>query len=172
MTFVPAKRPLEPQGWLGVPFLICVVVCYLLTIPIRVFNLGLPEPVLPLVVVFAWAVIRPSILAPFLVVLLGVFLDLLWGGPTGLWGVSLLASYGLVLAARPMLTGRGPIMLWIWYGAACLLAFGVGVLITFVRTASIPNLLPLGWQALITILLYPLAGGLIARYEDADVRFR
>ena len=83
------------------------------------------------------------------------------------------ALYGLVtLAVRPMLTGRGPIMLWIWYGVACLLAFGVGVLITLSRTDEIPSPLALGWQAFITIMLYPLAGRLIARYEDADVRFR
>lgn len=172
MTFVPAKRPLEPQGWLGIPFLVCVLVSYLLTIPVRVFNVGLPEPVLPLIPAFAWAVIRPSVLAPFLLVALGLFLDLLWGGPTGLWELALLAPYALILAVRPTLTGRGPIVMWIWYGAACLLAFGIGALLIFLRTASLPGLLPLGWQALITILLYPLAGRLIDRYEDADVRFR
>jgi rod shape-determining protein MreD len=172
MTFVPAKRPLEPQGWLGIPLLICVLASVVLTIPIRAFNIGLPEPVLPLILAFAWAVIRPSILAPFLLILLGLFLDFLWGGPAGLWGLSLLAPYALILAVRPTLTGRGPIVMWIWYAAACLLAFAIGALITFARTSSIPNLMPLGYQALITILLYPLAAILVARYEDADVRFR
>ena len=172
MTFVPAKRPLEPQGWLGVPFVVVVAASVLLTIPVRVFDVGLPEPVLPLIPAFAWAVIRPSVLAPFLLILLGVFLDFLWGGPAGLWGLSLLAAYATILAARPMLTGRGPLMLWLWYAVACLLAFSVGVLLTWSRTSQIPNLLALGWQAGITILLYPFAGRLIARYEDADVRFR
>ena len=104
--------------------------------------------------------------------LLGLFLDFLWGGPTGLWGLALVAAYGLTLAVRPTLTGRGPVVLWIWYGVVCLLAFGVGVVITLAKTAEIPSPLSLGWQAFITILLYPLAGRLIARYEDADVRFR
>jgi len=172
MTFVPAKQRLEPWTWLGVPFLICVIVSVLLTVPIRVFGVGLPQPVLALVLAFAWAVIRPSVLAPFLLMLFGLFLDLLWGGPVGLWGLALVAAYGLILAVRPTLTGRGIAMLWIWYGAACLLAFGVAVLITYASTSEIPNPWSLGWQILITILLYPFAGRLIARYEDADVRFR
>jgi rod shape-determining protein MreD len=172
MTFVPAKQPLVPWTWLGAPALICIILSFVLTVPIRVFGAGIPEPVFALVLAFAWAVIRPSVLAPFLLILLGLFLDFLWGGPTGLWGLALVAAYGLTLAVRPTLTGRGPVVLWIWYGAACLLAFGVGVLITFARTGEIPNPLSLGWQAFITILLYPLAGRLIARYEDADVRFR
>jgi rod shape-determining protein MreD len=172
MTFVPAKQPLEPWTWLGVPFLICVVLSFVLTIPIRVFNVGLPEPVFALVPAFAWAVIRPSVLAPFMLILLGLFLDLLWGGPTGLWGLALLAAYALTFAVRPTLTGRGVVGLWIWYGVACLLAFGVGVLITLLKTGTIPSPFALAWQIFITVLLYPLAGLLIARYEDADVRFR
>ena len=39
-------------------------------IPFRVFSLQLPEPVFCMVPVFAWAVIRPSILAPFAILLL------------------------------------------------------------------------------------------------------
>ena len=35
-----------------------------------------------------------------------------------------------------------------------------------------PNLLATFWQLLVTVLLYPFAHRLIARYEDADVRFR
>jgi rod shape-determining protein MreD len=163
---------LNPLRWLGAPFVVCVIATVLLATPIRVFGLPAPEPVFAMVPAFAWAVIRPSILAPLLLLALGLFLDLFWGGPVGLWVLALAAAYGLVLAVRPSLTGRGAAMLWIWYGAACLAAFGVGVLVVLFRTGSVPGALPLFWQYLITLLLYPFAHRLIDRFEDADVRFR
>jgi len=37
---------------------------------------------------------------------------------------------------------------------------------------STPGLVPLAWQFLATIVLYPFAHRLIEMFEDADVRFR
>ena len=172
MSFANAASRLDPLRWLGFPILVAVAPTLFLATPLRVFGLRLPEPVFPLVLAFAWAVIRPSMLAPVLLLALGLFLDLFWGGPIGLWALALLAAYGLVLGVRPILTGRGAVVLWIWYGAACALAFGVGTLVTALKTGAWPSPLALFWQFLITLLLYPFANRLIERFEDADVRFR
>jgi rod shape-determining protein MreD len=173
MTLAGAgARRLDPLRWLGWPLVVCLAATVFLSAPIRIFGLPLPEPVFAMVPAFAWAVIRPSMLAPLLLLAFGLFLDLFWGGPAGLWVLALAAAYGLVLAVRPSLTGRGAVMLWIWYGAACLLAFGVGVVVTLSRTGTAPSPFALFWQFLITLLLYPFAHRLIERFEDADVRFR
>ncbi len=172
MSYASSTQRLDPLVWLGLPAVACVVATTLFALPIRVFGLMPPEPVFALVPAFAWGVIRPSVLAPFLLLVLGLFLDLFWGAPTGLWAVALVFVYGMVLAVRATLTGRGAAVLWIWYGAACVLAFGLGALVTLNRTGSVPALLPLFWQFLVTVLLYPFAHQLIQRFEDADVRFR
>jgi rod shape-determining protein MreD len=172
MSFANTVSRLDPLRWLGLPVVGAVVPTLLLATPLRVFGLQLPEPVFPMVLAFAWAVIRPSMLAPFVLLALGLFLDLFWGGPVGLWALALLAAYSLVLGVRRTLTGRGAVVLWIWYGAACVLAFGVGTLITALKTGSLPSPFALFWQFLITLLLYPFAHRLIERFEDADVRFR
>ncbi|HKT52937.1 MAG TPA: hypothetical protein VJP88_00680 [Caulobacteraceae bacterium] len=163
---------MDPLAWLGWPFVLCLIATVLLAAPIRIFGLQLPEPVFAMAVAFAWAVIRPSLIAPFLLLVFGLFLDLFWGGPAGLWALSLLAAYAMVLAVRSTLTGRGMAVLWIWYAAATGVAVGVGVLITFTRTGELPDPLSLFWQFLATVLLYPFAHRLIERFEDADVRFR
>lgn len=151
---------------------LCLVGTVLLAAPIRVFGLQLPEPVFAMAPAFAWAVIRPSLIAPFLLLASGLFLDFFWRGPAGLWALSLLAAYAMVLAVRSTLTGRGMAVLWIWYAAATALAMGVGLLITVVHTGGLPDPLALFWQFLATVLLYPFAHRLIERFEDADVRFR
>ena len=147
-------------------------VTVLFGIPIQLWGYHLPEPVFPMAAVFAWAVIRPSVLAPFATVIMGLFLDLFWGGPFGLWALCLLIAYGLVLGGRSMLAGQGRAALWAWYAVVTAIAMGIGFLIVGVRAKAFPGLSAMAWQYLATIVLYPFSQRLIDMFEDADVRFR
>jgi rod shape-determining protein MreD len=165
-------RPLAPWRWLGVPMLWVMAGSLLFAVPLRFWGLGLPEPIFALPVTFAWAVIRPSMLAPIGVLALGIFLDFLWGSPTGFWAVCLLLPYGVMLGARSMLAGQSQVMMWMWYGLSTSVAIGAGYLFTMLDTQNAPNPMSVGWQFLATVVLYPFADRLIDRFEDADVRFR
>ena len=165
-------RPLEPWRWLGVPLAWCVLATILFGIPLRVFSLQLPEPIFPMALAFAWAVIRPSILAPFAILILGLFLDLYWGGPLGLWALCLLIAYGGALAGRSMMAGQSRLILCGWYGLTTATAMVAGYLFVMLDSRSSPGPLPMAWQFLATIVLYPFAQRLIDLFEDADVRFR
>jgi rod shape-determining protein MreD len=167
-----AARPMNPVGWLGLPILLAVAATLFLATPIRIFGLPLPEPVFPLALAFAWALIRPSVLPPFALLLLGLFLDVFWGGPQGLWPLCLLTAYASVLTVRRLITGHEFAVVWLWYGAATAAAFGVGFLLMSMAAGQAPSLVALGWQYLATLILFPFAHRLIERYEDADVRFR
>jgi rod shape-determining protein MreD len=147
-------------------------VTVLFSIPLRLWGLQLPEPVFPMAAVFAWGVIRPSVLAPLAAVIMGLFLDILWGGAIGLWALILLIAYGLVLGARSMTAGQSRGALWIWYGVVTAIAMAAGYLIVALRDKAMPSLIATGWQYLATIVLYPFAYRLIDMFEDADVRFR
>src|SRR4051794_3625356 len=105
-----------------------LVLTVLFGIPFRLFGLQLPEPVFPMAAVFAWAVIRPSILAPFCVLLMGLFLDYFWGGPIGLWALCLLAAYGVALGGRSMMAGQSRGILWAWYAVVTAAAMLLGYL--------------------------------------------
>ncbi|HZZ89414.1 MAG TPA: hypothetical protein VFE13_13880 [Caulobacteraceae bacterium] len=165
-------RSMSPIGWMGVPLVLCTVATILLATPIRIFHLALPEPVFPLTVAFAWALIRPSVLPPFVLLVMGLFLDVFWGGPQGFWPLCFLATYAAVLAVRRLILGQDFIVMWASYAAATALAFGVGYLLLSMVAGQPPNLIALAWQYLATLVLFPFAHRLIGRYEDADVRFR
>jgi len=167
-----AGKSMSPIGWLGMPMLFCAIGTVLLATPIRVFGLALPEPVFPLTVAFAWALIRPSVLPPFALLVMGLFLDVFWGGPQGLWPLCFLATYAAVLSVRRLILGQDFIVMWASYAAAAALAFAVGYAVMAMITGTLPNLIALGWQYLATLVLFPFAHRLIERYEDADVRFR
>ena len=165
-------RSLEPWRWLGVPMLMVMGLTLIFAVPLRFWGQGLPEPVFAIPVVFAWAVIRPAMLAPPAILLMGVFTDLVWGAPLGFWPVVLLIAYGAVFAARSMLAGRSRFELWAWYGAVTALALGSAYLIVMLDAKNTANPSAVGWQFLATLVLYPWADRLIDRFEDADVRFR
>lgn len=166
------SQPLQPLAWLGAPMLGCIVATLVFAAPLRVYSLSLPEPLFPMVLAFAWPVIRPSLIAPFALLAIGLFTDLFWGGPVGLWALSLLLAYVLALAARSLMAGQSGRVLWGWYAAMSLLAFGFAYLFTLMGSKVVPTLTGVALQALVTIALYPLAHRLIDRFEDADVRFR
>jgi rod shape-determining protein MreD len=166
------SQPLQPLVWIGLPMLLALAATIVMATPLRIFRLALPEPVFPLTLAFAWAVIRPSILGPIALLLLGLFLDVFWAAPMGLWPMALLGAYTLILLSRSLMVGQGPEILFGWYLAATGVAMGIAFLATMVSTGAAPNALGVLWQSLVTIVLYPVAHILIERFEDADIRFK
>ncbi len=167
-----AGRGLQPLEWLVMPLVAAILATVLLAAPLRVLGLALPEPVFPLAPAFAWAVIRPSILAPVLLLAAGLFLDLFWSGPLGLWPTALLLGYGMAFAARTLMLGQSPGVVVAWWVTVVLAAFTTAYLAAMIDSHVAPNLVAAGLQFGFTVALYPLARLLIDRFEDADTRFR
>jgi rod shape-determining protein MreD len=143
-----------------------------LAVPLRVFGLQLPEPAFALIPAFAWAMARPSVVAPFALIVLGGGLDLLWGGPLGLWPMCLLSAYALVFSARRIVSGQDFLALWAWYVAACATAMLVGLVLVSLRSGRLPGVTGVGLQFAVTVAMFPFAWRLIERYEASDQRYR
>jgi rod shape-determining protein MreD len=167
-----AAQPLDPWRWLGIPALLCLAASLVFATPLKVFGLQLPQPVFAMVPAFAWAVIRPSMLAPFVLLAMGILLDALWGTPLGLWAGSLLIAYAAVVVTRNMMSGQSSAVMWAWYAAVTALAMFAGYVFTVITAQAAPAGIVVFWQFLWTAILYPFAHRLVGRFEDADVRFR
>jgi rod shape-determining protein MreD len=167
-----AAKGLNPIAWLGAPMFACALATVLFDVPLRIFGLQLPQPVFPLAPAFAWALIRPSVLPPFAILVMGLFLDVFWGGPQGLWPLCLLATYAAVLSVRRLLLSQDFLVMWASYAAACAFSFAVGCGLMTMDAGAPPNLIAVAVQFGATLVIFPFAHQLVARYEDADVRFR
>jgi rod shape-determining protein MreD len=165
-------QTLAPWGWLGLPALAAVAATLMLAAPVRLFGFGPPEPVFAVALAFAWAAIRPSMLGPAALLLLGLFDDFLWGGPLGLWPFALVCVYLLTMSGRTLMAGQGSVVMAAWYIAGCCLAFAVAVGLATIVAHGRPNILAVVWQFLWTAALCPVVLWMVDRYEDADVRFR
>jgi rod shape-determining protein MreD len=166
------SRPLEAWRWLGIPAAMALAATVAIDAPIRLFTLALPEPIFPMVLAFAWAIIRPSILGPFMLVLVGLFLDLFSGAPLGLWPISLLVAYAVALVARTLMVGQETEVMGFYYGAAVAAALLSAYVLVGIAGHGRPNLIAVLWQFLATLALFPLALVLRNRFHDADIRFR
>lgn len=165
-------QPLDFLGWIVWPVLMCLAATLLLATPVRLWGLRAPEPVWLMIPAFAWPVIRPSVVAPFVLLLSGLTLDLFWGTALGQWSLALIAVYGAVLALRHLMVGQSGAVLWAWYLGLTALAFALAHMIAVIDVGGRPAPASVGLQALVTALLYPFAHRLIDRYEDAGARVR
>jgi rod shape-determining protein MreD len=163
---------LKPWSWIGAPLALSLLATILLAVPLRIGGLSLPEPVWPMLLAFAWPVIRPSIAAPLALLAAGLFLDLWWGASLGLWALSLLAVYAAALALRRLLVGQSGPILWAWYVGLTLVLFGVAHLLTMLDLRTSADPASVGLQALATAVLYPFAHRLIDTFEEAGSRIR
>jgi rod shape-determining protein MreD len=160
-----------PQDWILYPALVAMALTVLFGTPARLFGLALPEPVFPMVLAFAWPLIRPSVLAPIAVLLCGLFLDLMWGGTLGLWPVVMLGVYGVVLGVRGLILGQETLVLFFWYAGATAVAYAVAWAFVTMDAGAPPSIFGGMLQAGVTIALFPAANYLLQRFDD-DVRFR
>jgi len=167
-----ALRPLSPAQWIGAPIAACAAASLLLAVPVRVIGFQAPEPVFALVPAFAWAIARPAVTPPVALVILGLFLDLLWGDPLGHWPLCLLAAYTLIFCARRILSGQEFLALWGAYALACAAAEIMGLALASLHAGHVPGLPGAGSQFVATVALFPFAWRLIERYEAADARYR
>jgi rod shape-determining protein MreD len=165
-------QPLNPLAWIGLPALACAAGSLILAAPLEIAGAGLPQPVLGMVCAFAWAVIRPSVLAPFVLVILGLFDDLLWGDRLGLWALALLATHALATSARLAIIGHGFWATGAWYLATSAFGFAIAVALTFLTSGQAPDLFGVAIQLAATGVVFWFAWKLIETFEDADVRFR
>lgn len=167
-----AVKVVGPVQWILLPALVVLVATVILATPIKVFGLTLPEPVLPMVLAFAWPLIRPSTLAPVALLVVGVVVDLFWGNQLGVWPLALLAGYAVILISRPFIAGQDTRVLFAWYTGVTVLAFFIVYLLVTMMARQPPSLIALFFQILPTVLAFPAANWLIDRFDDGDLRFR
>jgi len=114
------------------------------------------EPWLHAAVIYFWTHRRPSVTPPLLCFGAGLALDLLTGGPLGLWALSLTALSLAARVTRPMADGAA-LPKRLGYLAAALAAMMVAATLALSAAgAGPPPLAAMTLHALTTIVAYPL----------------
>jgi rod shape-determining protein MreD len=166
-----ASRVIGPWDWLIAPALLSVAMTIVLATAFQPLGFYLPEPVSPLVLAFAWPLIRPSYIAPFVLGALGFFCDLFWGAPAGFWILSLLLVYGVLVAVRTYIIGQEWLVVFAVWVLTELAFFTVCTLFATLASGQVPRLWGVFEQLLATTILFPFVVYLMEKYLHADARF-
>jgi rod shape-determining protein MreD len=166
-----ASRIIGPWDWILAPALVSMGLTIVLATAFQPFGKYLPEPVAPLVLAFAWPIIRPSYIAPFVLAGLGLFLDFFWGAAIGFWTLNLMLVYGAMVLLRTYVIGQERMVLFGIYVAVELVFFAVGVILAAMDTGRMVRLVGVGEQILATTALFPAVLYLLEKYLHTDVRF-
>jgi rod shape-determining protein MreD len=112
-------------------------------------------PTVALTCVWFWSLFRPQAMAPPIVFLIGLFLDLLGFLPLGVGGVTMLATYGIAQRLRPFLSRQGFAVVWlIFTGVACAIA-ALNWAFVSLLTFSVMPFGPVLFQAGLAAAMYP-----------------
>ena len=166
-----ASRIIGPWDWLIAPALLSMALTIVLATAFQPFGLYMPEPVSPLVLAFAWPLIRPSMYAPLVLGALGFFCDMFWGAPAGFWTLSLLIVYGVLVAARTYIIGQDWLIVFGVWVLTELAFFIFATILATLDAGAVPRLWGVFEQMLATTILFPFVAYLLEKYLHADARF-
>ena len=162
---------LDRWGRAALPGTVLLFFVLLTLAPLRAPYLSDALPLRPVLVVFQFSLATPERLPGPLLLLMGILLDLLLGGPSAPVGVSAL---GFILVRAAVISNRrylvGVPFLFQWIGF-CILCWAFVALVwafTTLWTWAAIDPVPAMLQYVVVIVIYPLLAPLLARVRARD----
>lgn len=138
----------------AIPFLCGVAGVVIANVPISVFGGILPPPLLALMPVYFWCLVRPDLMPAPAAFAIGVLEDLLSGGPMGVWAASFVIAYVLVDRERDAFAGLSGIGAILGFAATTLLTCVSAYIVGSLSMWHLPPAQPLIVMGASTVLLY------------------
>ena len=123
-------------------------------IPVSLTGGVVPPPVLAFMPVYFWCLVRPDLMPPAAVFIIGLAQDLFSGSPPGLWTASFIAAYALLDRQRESFAGLAGIGAILGFALAALVACGTAYLMGCFYFQRFPTMTPLVFQLLVTVVCY------------------
>jgi rod shape-determining protein MreD len=135
--------------------LFCGLFCTFLTnIPVSIMGGVVPPPLLALVPVYYWCLVRPDLMTPAAALAVGFAEDVLSGGPPGVWTLAFVLTYALVARQRDSFAGLSGLAAVLGFAAAALVACATAWLTVAALHGHLPPLTPIVGELVMTVLFY------------------
>ena len=111
------------------PVSIGFVSAILANVPISFLGSWIPTPLLSLMVVYFWCLVRPDLMSPGWAFMIGLMEDILSGGPPGVWAASYVATYAVIDRQRDAFAGLSGLGAILGFATAALIACGTAYVV-------------------------------------------
>ena len=125
----------------AIPVVLALTGVVLSNVPISFTGNSVPAPLLGLMPVYFWGLVRPDLMSPMWALLIGLLEDLLGPGPPGLWAAAYVATYAVISRQRDVFAGLSGFAAVLGFATAAFVACGSAYLI---KCALDQRLLPIG----------------------------
>ena len=95
---MPVQLPASAPWWRWYRCCSAWLACFIANIPVSILGGLVPSPLLALVPVYFWCLVRPDLMTPAVALTIGFGEDVMSGGPPGVWTLSFVLAYALVAA--------------------------------------------------------------------------
>ena len=137
------------------PVVLCLLLALIAALPYRIPGLPAVMPQLMLIAVFYWSLTRPDLLPVLAVFLVGLFQDIITGGPLGLGALVLMLVRMLIVSQRRVLMDKPFVVGWSGFMVVALAAAVVSWILAATYYGHIPDPRPPLVQLVLTIAIYP-----------------
>jgi len=143
-----------------IPALCGLMGALIANIPISLLGGLVPAPLLALVPVYFWCLVRPDLMTPAVALMIGMAEDILSGGPPGIWTLAFVLTYALVARQRDSFAGLAGLAAVLGFAAAAAFAcavayFTVAGFAFLTPGARLPPVPPILGELAMTVLFYP-----------------
>ena len=137
-----------------VPFLCGLSGVVLANIPISFVGGVVPPPLMGLVPIYFWCLLRPDLMTPSAAFAIGMLEDVMSGAPPGIWTLSYVVSYALVARQRESFAGLAGLGAILGFAAAALAAIATAYITVGIYYGRVPPLGPMVAQLAMTVAAY------------------
>ena len=145
----------------AIPVLLSFLGVIVTNLPFSILGSWIPSPMYALMPIYYWCLVRPDLMSPMWVFLIGVIHDMLSGGPPGIWAASFVATYAVIDRQRDAFAGLAGFAALLGFATAALVANVTSYLVFMLYYWRLLPLSPFVKEFAVTALLYwPVLFGL------------
>ena len=140
------------------PVLLAFLGAAIANLPITLTGNHVPAPLLGLMPVYFWSLLRPDLMTPARAVLIGLTEDVLAPGAPGVWALSFVAMYAFVEREREVLAGLTGLPALMGFASASFITCSTAYLTECFLNLRMLPIVPTVAELAITIVLFaPIA---------------
>jgi rod shape-determining protein MreD len=152
------------------PSLMTLALIIVGTVPLRLPEFATIIPAFALMAVYYWTLYRADLMPAPGVFGLGLFQDILGGGPLGVSAFVFLAVHGIALTQRRVLMRRPFAVGWFGFVGVALIGFVLNWLMMTMVHLTLFDPLAATVQYIMTVMLYPPVAAMFAALQRAWLR--
>lgn len=149
-----------------VPVTLAILGVLIANLPVSFLGGLVPAPLLGLMPVYFWCLVRPDLMPPFWAFAIGILEDMLSGGPPGIWTVSFVVTYALIDRQRDAFAGLSGLGAILGFATAAAAACASAYFVEAIYYWRMPPLAPVMGELAMSVVFYVPAAmflGLIHR---------